>query len=51
VEGLRYQAHVQHTVDKVAVDVQFPPENYDWDEDLADEWDEDDNDDLDEDNE
>ena len=51
VEGLRYQAHVQHNADKVAVDVQFPPENYDWDEDLADEWDEDDDGDLDEDNE
>src|SRR3989440_5023848 len=51
VEGLSYQAHVQNNSDKVAVDVRFPPENYDWDEDLADEWDEDDDNDLDEDDE
>jgi hypothetical protein len=41
VEGLRYQAHVQNNADKVAVAVQFPPENYDRDEDLSDEWDDD----------
>jgi hypothetical protein len=41
VQGLSYQATVQHNADKVAVDVRFPPENYDWDADLADELDED----------
>jgi hypothetical protein len=41
MQGLRYQATVQHNADKVAVDVRFPPENYDWSEDLADEREED----------
>jgi len=41
VEGLSYQATIQNNSDKVAVDVRFPPENYDWAEDLADELDED----------
>src|SRR5919202_3084839 len=37
VQGLTYQATVQNNSNKVAVDVRFPPENYDWNEDLADE--------------
>jgi hypothetical protein len=41
VEGLTYQATVPNNSNKVAVDVRFPPQGYDWSEDLADERDED----------
>jgi hypothetical protein len=40
IEGLTYQARVPSGSDQVVVDVQFPPQGYDWNEDLADEWDE-----------